>query len=262
MIITNHYINFKSQNTHTIQSQPKTGHPKEAEFLSNKQKTKILTGSTVGMVAGLAVCARRQGLNIFKWHDFEKLKIESLEILGLATGSLVGGLASGIAVDKTNKKDKIKETLQQFVGNIVFPVGFVAAGNALYDYATKKYKISPPKLENKILNAIVKSLPVVTVTAVSLVAGIFAGNKIANEVNNEIFDEEKDRKIKITDLAAHVDDTLLGATLVAQNLAPAKSTTIASISNSASGAGTIGAMASRLIPPALVVPGYMAGTAQ
>ena len=72
-------------------------------------------------------------------------------------------------------------------------------------------------------------------------------------MNNKIFVEDADRDIKLTDFAAHVDDTLLGASLVAQNLSPANYT--GSVSASAS-------VTSRLIPPALVIPGYMAGIAQ
>lgn len=231
---------------------------KEAEFLSQNQKVQIFAATAIGMITGLALCGRRQGVNIFKWEEFKNLKIGSLEILGLAVGSLVGGLTGGIAVDKTNKRDKIRESLQQFVGNIAFPLGFVAAGNMAYDAAVKKFDLKPPVFENKIANAISKSAPVVAVTAGSLALGIVVGNKVANLVNNKIFKKDEERKIKMSDLAAHVDDTLLGATLVAQNLAPAQGTL-------ATGYGTasaIGSAASRLIPPALIVPGYVAGTAQ
>ena len=231
---------------------------KEAEFLSQKQKVQILASSTMGMVAGLALCGRRQGINIFKWEQFKNLKIESLEILGLAVGSLIGGLAGGIAVDKTNKRDKLRESLQQFVGNIAFPLSFVAVGNMLYDAAVKKFDFKMPAFNNKVVDAISKSLPVIAVTAGSLAAGIMVGNKVANKVNNKIFEEEEERKIKASDFAAHVDDTLLGATLVAQNLAPAQG--VSAVGGGA--ASAIGSAASRLIPPALIVPGYVAGTAQ
>lgn len=242
---------FKAQNSATPAK--KAPQVKELEFLSNKQKWAILGTSTAGMVAGLGLCARRQNLNIFKWEDFKKLKIESLEILALAVGSLIGGLSGGVAVDKTNKKDKLKETLQQFVGNILFPIGFVAGGNWAYDKIVKKTGFKMPQFNNKILNAVSKSIPPVAVVLGSLTAGIFVGNEVANTMNNKIFVEDEDRDIKITDLAAHVDDTLLGASLVAQNLSPANSVS--------SGTATM-SVASRLIPPALVIPGYMAGTAQ
>ncbi len=249
-------------NTYTHNKQPKTfkstatqtQQQKELEFLSNKQKWAIGGASTAGMVAGLGLCARRQNLNIFKWSDFKKLKIESLEILALASGSLIGGLSGGIAVDKTNKKDKLRETLQQFVGNIVFPISFVAGGNWAYDKIVKKTGFKMPEFQNKTINAIAKSLPLVTVVLGSLAAGVMVGNEVANSMNNKIFVEDEDRDIKITDFAAHVDDTLLGASLVAQNLTPSGSTVASSVA--------ISNVASRLIPPALVIPGYMAGTAQ
>lgn len=259
-ISTNNYPNFKQyatqrQNFCAANSLSKTQATKELEFLSNKQKWAILGSSTAGMIAGLALCARRQNLNIFNWNEFKKIKIESLEILALAAGSLVGGLAGGIAVDKTNKRDKIKETLQQFVGNIVFPISFVAGGNWAYDKIIKKTGFKMPEVNNKALNAILKAFPPVAVVLGSLAVGIKVGNEVANNMNNKIFVEDEDRDIKLTDFAAHVDDTLLGASLVAQNLSPTSTTTAAS-------SGAISAVASRLIPPALVIPGYMAGTAQ
>ena len=227
----------------------------ENDFLSNKQKMTILGASTVGMVAGLALSGRAQGLNIFRWKQFKKMKIECFEILSLAVGSIVGGLLAGIAVDKTNKKDKLRESLQQLVGNIIFPVSFVAGANYLYDKVEPMVKL--PKFESKRLTAFVHSLPPIVAMAAGLGVGILVGNKFANSINNKIFKEKDNREIKITDFAAHVDDTLLGASLVAQNLAPASTAAHAS-----SGVSAIGAAASKLIPPALVIPGYMTGTAQ
>ena len=241
--------NYKNNLKFSASSQNKN---KELDFLSNKQKSTILGASTAGMIGGLALCARRQNLNIFNWNDFKKLKIESLEILALAAGSLIGGLGGGLLVDKTNKKDKLRETMQQFVGNILFPISFVAGGNWAYDKIVKKTGFKMPEFNNKVLNAISKSLPPVVVVLGSLTAGVLAGNEVANAMTNKIFVEDTDRNIKLTDLAAHVDDTLLGATLVAQNLSPAG--TVAS--------GGVASLASRLIPPALVIPGYMAGSAQ
>lgn len=223
-----------------------------ADSLSGKQKAAILGASTAGMVSGLALSGRRQGINIFRWHQFKKINIGASEILSLAGGSILGGLIAGIAVDKGNKRDKLRESLQQMVGNIIFPVSFVAGGNYLYD------KIEPairfPKLQNKVVNAVVRSLPPVIVTFLGLGTGIVIGNKFANSINNKIFKKEEKRQIKVTDFAAHVDDTLLGASLVAQNLS----------SSSSLGGGTsvIGATAAKLIPPALIIPGYMTGTAQ
>lgn len=251
MLISNSNLNIK----HTYnQYQSKTfGKMKEEpDFLSRKQKAAILGASTAGMAAGLVLSGRRQGINIFKWKQFKKIKINAVEILSLAGGSILGGLIAGIAVDKGNKRDKLRESLQQMVGNIIFPVSFVAGGNYLYD------KIEPsirfPKFQNKVVNAVVRSLPPVVVTFLGLGTGIVVGNKFANSVNNKIFKKEENRQIKFTDFAAHVDDTLLGASLVAQNLS--------SSSALGSGASVIGATAAKLIPPALVIPGYMTGTAQ
>ncbi len=238
------YINPITINKNiTIQS---FGHKNEYSTLTKKQKGIVLTASAVGTIAALAACGKAKNINIFKLSELKKLDFGSKEIFALATGSLVGGLSAGIIVDKTNKQDKIRESLQQFVGNILFPISFVAIANSLYNKCTKKIKL--PQINNKLLNAVIKSTPQVVITLLSLGLGIIVGNKFANNFNNKIFKEKEDRKVKISDFAAHVDDTLLGATLVARNL-----------SNSST--SIVGAAASKLIPPALIVPGYMTGTA-
>jgi len=256
MLVTNSAFNIK--NSYKTVTKPAFGHgEQDNSLMTKKQKMTIFGTSAAGMVAGLALCGRRQGLNIFKWDEFKKLKIESVEILALATGSIIGGLAGGISVDRSNKREKLRESLQQFVGNIIFPISFVMGANYLYDKVSDKLPV--PKFNNKVLNAVVKSLPPVLVTLFGLCAGILTGNKVANSMNNKLFKEKEDRDIKISDFAAHVDDTLLGASLVAQNLT---SSSAAAQAASAAQPSVIGAAASKLIPPALVIPGYVTGTAQ
>lgn len=244
--------------------------------LSKPKKAFILLSSLLGTTAALAIIGKQQKLNVFKLSELKKVNFEAKEIIYLAAGSVIGGLSSGFLVDRTNKRDKFRESIQQFVGNIIFPISFVFGANKIWQKASKNVKLPQlsenstiskrmsaacEKLANlihlsslkkinsvKIINAVIKSLPDVAATFIGLGAGILVGNKAAVLLNNKIFKENQERKIKISDFAAHVDDTLIGATLVANNVAESSS--------------IIGSTASKLIPPALVVPGYMAGTAQ
>ncbi len=218
----------------------------ENDGLSCKQKAIILASSAFGTLGMLALCAKKQKINLFKLKELKKLDIGTKEIFALATGSLVGGLGAGLVLDKQNRQNKYRESLQQLVGNIAFPIAFVSIFNSAYKKIEPKIPI--PKFRNKVLNAVIKSVPPVVATAVGLLTGIVIGNKIANTLNNKLFKEKEHRKVHISDFAAHVDDTLLGVTLVTKNLV-------------SSPTSIVSATASKLIPPALVVPGYVTGTA-
>lgn len=229
-------------------NQAKIAHGNNAtdDNLSRKQKTIVLATSALGTFSMLAICAKKQKINLFKLKELKKLDIGTKEIFALATGSLVGGLGAGLILDKQNRQNKYRESLQQLVGNIAFPIAFVSIFNSAYKKIEPKIPI--PKFRNKVLNAVIKSVPPVVATAVGLLTGIVIGNKIANTLNNKLFKENEHRKVHISDFAAHVDDTLLGVTLVTKNLV-------------ASPTSIVSTTASKLIPPALVVPGYVTGTA-
>lgn len=77
----------------------------------------------------------------------------------------------------------------------------------------------------------------------SLGVGIIAGNKLSNFINKKFFHKEEHRKIKPTDFAPHVDDTCVGLSIILNN-------------------STIGEKVSRIIPFALLIGGYAAGTAK
>ena len=95
----------------------------------------------------------------------------------------------------------------------------------------------------KMLNKFSKSLPAICITGASLAAGIFAGSKVTNFINEKFFGQKVERKIKTTDFAPHVDDICLAVTLMGSE-------------NSAL-AGTI----TRTVPLFLSVPGYQVGKA-
>lgn len=245
--INNNYKKYNRKSFGNVQ--------KEAEFLSNKQKLAILGASTAGMAAGLVLCGKFQGLNIFKKEQFKKLKFDGIEIFTLAACSMIGGLLAGIAVDKTNKDDKLSEAMQQMVGNVIFPIAFVAGGNYIYEKIKPHIKF--PKTNNRVLNAVIHSMPQILVTAAGLWGGLVVGNKFANSINNKIFKKNEAWEMEISDFASQVDDTLLGASLISKKLSATQSS--ASV---ASGTSFISSAATKLIPPALVIPGYIAGTAQ
>lgn len=210
------------------------------------QKLTVLAASTAGMLTTLAICGKTQKLNVLKLKELSKIEIGAKEILAIAGGSIAGGLLSGILTDKSNKQAKLREGFQQMVGNVIFPVTFVSLANWLYGKTSIQKHI--PKINNRIANAFLQALPATVITIAALTSGIFAGNKFACRVNDRMFRKNEDRNIKVTDFAAHVDDVFLGATLVAKNLSK-NSTSI------------VGSAASKLVPPALIIPGYMTGTA-
>ncbi len=232
--------------------------------ITKGEKAFVLGMSALGTLAALVLIGKKQKLNVFKWSGLKHIKFEAKEILGLGAGSVIGGLASGVMVDRKNSKDKFRESLQQYIGNIVFPIGFVAGATSLYEKCTKNFKMPQMKGTTKtikFLNGIIKAAPVAGVTLAALVGGIIFGNKITNAMNNKIFKEHEKRDIKVTDMAAHVDDMCLGASIVANNMASVETAATQTLTQ-ATIQGGAHSMFSKLIPPALVIPGYMTGLAQ
>ena len=75
----------------------------------------------------------------------------------------------------------------------------------------------------------------------SLIAGVIAGNKVSKVINTNVFDEDMHRKLSWKDWAVQFDNVCL----------------VTSVSNS----GTkLAQMASRVIPAAHIIPGYLTGT--
>ena len=234
-------ISTASYNRTTKRKYQNFGHESN---LPTYKKGVIFTTSAAGMIAALALCGKAQKINIFKPKELKNIDIGAKEIYALAAGSILGGIGSGLVVDNKNKKEKYREAIQQMIGNIAFPVTFVSAVNWLYKKTPIPEKL--PKVNNKILNALIQAAIPTALTLSALVAGIITGNRFTNNINNKIFDKKEHRDIKITDFAAHVDDLCLGATLVAKNL-------------STDSTSLVGSVASKLVPPALIIPGYMTG---
>jgi len=235
----------------------------------NKLKRAVFLTSTLGMSTALAIASKKQGfslnpLKIFKespknWAIFKikptpdgrkPLELKEKEILGLAAGSILGGLAGGAIYDKKNIKAKLRESLNQFLGTVTVPLAFVAGTSRIYnkhkDKITSKIPVFKNSSGSKILkgtNTFIKGLPAITLTFASLGVGIIAGNKVSNFINEKIYHKKIDRGIKPTDFAPHIDDLCLASSLMADG-------------------NLFGNVVSRLIPPALIIAGCETGKAK
>lgn len=185
------------------------------------------------------------------WHNLTHVKyidedkngkdtyvIEKL-IGALTAGSVGGGLiAGGLADKKENFGAKIRESVIQVVGNIATPLVFVVGGLKLFK------KFGECKVDKALkLSEKMKGVPKVVVSGLCLAAGLYAGNKMGNAVNHHVFHNDEQRKIKLSDLSPQIDDGCVAASIVAST-------------------GKIGEYVGRVIPVAMLVPGFSTGVAQ
>ncbi|MDD3420249.1 MAG: hypothetical protein PHE78_06580 [Candidatus Gastranaerophilales bacterium] len=252
----------QSSNNPNMSYAPKEQHPQRHFAHEQKQKEKhlkIASGvcASLGVFTALSIIAKRHGIpflsknkipNLLKPKTWKENHIEfkPMEIIGLAGGSVAGGLIAGIAIDPEHKKAKIREALQQMVGNIMIPIACVTAGSLLYEKYKKHLQLPKIKSSSKIAkaaNVVLKALPPATATLGSLGIGILGGNWAANMMSKKALQAKEERKIKISDFAGHVDDICLATMLVAPK-------------------NNIGKIAAKIIPFALIVPGYETGIKQ
>ena len=235
----------------------------------NDYKMKVGVAATTALATGCALAhiAKKQGFSlspsvikktpvkdwaVFRLYDKNRpdrklIELEEKEILELATASVAGGLAGGLLFDdKKYKKSKLRESVNQLLGNVAVPVACVGAVSRLY----KKYKpqilAKVPQIKetgkfSKNFNKVLRGIPFSIATIVSLGGGIFAGNRVSNLLNEKVFHKKVDRKIKGTDFAPHVDDLGMAVSLMADK---------------SKGASFI----TRIVPAFLCVPGYEVGT--
>ncbi|HIS37834.1 TPA: hypothetical protein IAC10_14615 [Candidatus Scatousia excrementigallinarum] len=245
------------------------GHHVENKNCSPKLKRAVTAASALGVGTAYAIIAKKQGFSlnpskIFKtpikdWsliklydkkHPERKLiELEEWEILGLAAGSIAGGLTAGAVVDKKkNFKAKAREAVNQFFGNVCVPVAFVKGAASLYDKYKKPILSKVPQIKGdgksiKVLNKSLKCIPSAAMTLAALGAGIVSGNRLSNILNEKVFHKKTERHIKKTDFAPHVDDIGMAVSLMAD-----KSKLSTAITNT--------------VPLFLCVPGIQAGLAQ
>ena len=238
--------------------QPKTvtenknfnGHGAESN-LTKKQKAVVAASSVAGMTPVLMVLAKRKGFSLnpakilktpikdwalFKYKPINKaVEFEAPQILAVAAGSIAGGFAGGALVDdKKNLRAKKREILSQYLGNITVPVGCVWAGAKMYN-----------KFEKQLINAMpqLKSTTKAALTALFLGVGIYLGKKVSNLINEKLYNKKVERNIKPSDFAPHVDDLCMAISMMNKET-------------------SLGSKLGRIIPLALIVPGYQTGIAQ
>lgn len=200
-----------------------------------KLKSASLAFSATGIATAIYLIAKKQKVKIVEAKNFKeycnpknwcitKLNYEPMDVLKLAAGSVLGGLTGGLILDSENGHAKIREGIQQMLGNIIIPISFVAGSIKLLD----KYK-KDAKGSTKVLT-----------TLGALGVGILTGNFTANKLNGFIFNKDKERPIKAGDFSGHLDDICIASTLIAPE-------------------NKFAQIAGRFVPAALLVAGYEAG---
>lgn len=232
-------------------------------------KTGVLLSSMAGVGVASALIAKKQGfslnpkvifsqnpknwamLKIFNKNkpDAKLMEIEEPQILALAAGSAVGGLAGGAVFDdKKYFKGKLRETVNQLLGNVLVPVICVGGVSRLYDKYKRQILSNVPQASGevfskpvKMFNKALKVIPSASMTLAALGVGIVCGNKLSNFINEKIYHKHVDRKIKKTDFAPHVDDLSMAVTLMADK-------------------SPLSTAITRTVPGFLCVPGYQIGS--
>ncbi len=235
----------------------------------NDYKLKVGVAATTVLATGCALAhiAKRQGFSLSpsaikktpvkdwavfslydkKLPDRKLIELEEKEIFELASASVAGGLAGGLLFDdKQYKKSKIRESVNQLLGNVAVPVACVGAVSRLYKKNKPQILAKVPQVKEtgkftKNFNKVLKGIPFSIATVVSLGVGIVLGNRVSNFLNEKVFHKKVDRGIKGTDFAPHVDDLGMAVSLMADK---------------SKGASFI----TRIVPAFLCVPGYQVGT--
>lgn len=157
-----------------------------------------LIGALAGVVISSLILTKKQKphVKIDSFKNFIRrmdLKYEMKEIICVGLSGVIGGLFGGLAdKNEKNKLNKIQEASFQ-VFNISFPA--LAVGGLM------KLCEKTPNLN--------KPLPKIALSAVGMFSGAFLAVKVANKIDNKIFDKyniDPDRKFKAKDFVVHIDD--------------------------------------------------------
>ncbi len=215
--------------------------------IDKKKELKIKAGvtamSAAGVASALAHVAKRQGFSLSpsaikntpvkdwaifslysKKHPEKKILDldEPLDIIEIAAASVAGGLAGGaIFDDKKHFKSKLRESVNQLLGNVLVPIACVGAVSVLYKKNKDKILSFVPQIKNSgktaaVFNKALKGIPFSIATLASLGIGIFTGNRVSNVLNEKIFHKKVKREIKGSDFAPHVDDLGVALSLMAE----------------------------------------------
>ena len=157
---------------------------------STRTKIAVVAGTALATTACVANMMRRGNIKHVK-----NLEMGIREGVDLCVASTVGGLTAGILVDdKKHRKAKLKDSVNQLVGNTFVPFGFLALSN----------KITKP-------------LPKIWKTIIgigTLIATTFLGHNVANKINEKVFKEDSGYKCTFKDFAGDADDFVFAASTV------------------------------------------------
>ena len=249
-------MNITPINIYNSKEQLNFGHHCDSKSKSTpKEKAVALSSAIVGTAIACAIMAKHAGYSLKPSKMFgtslkpakiyEKIKksylgtvdMEAPQVCAFGAGSCIGGLAGGYMLDKdpVNRKAKRREAVMQ-IGNISIPILMVKFASEL---TGKKFG----KLASSFAS----------IGAVFV--GVITANYLMNQLANLLFhNKDEARKVKTTDFSAHLDDFVLAATYIfPRQKATGGTKTAAQIM------GDVVHGVGRLVPAALVVPGYQIG---
>jgi len=216
----------------------------------NQNRKKVTAASVAGSAIGIAGAVAGVYAMAKKGNpaaSIMNLKYEEKDVLLIGLGSVVGGLAGGLAADsdKENVKPKLREASQQFFGNMVCPISLLALGNKILD----KTDFQLPKLASaskaaQAVNGVLSVLPKIAVTIGALMGGMEIGNKIMNAVNDKIFKEKIKHDVHKEDYLVHADDLCLAANMLLKD------------------AKSVSTITSKILPATFIVAGSKTGMAK
>lgn len=155
-------------------------------------------GVKAAVVAGTALASGAYIAHAMKTRNLKKLSQLELGIkegIELCTASTIGGLTTGLIVDKPeNRKAKLKDGVNQLIGNTFIPFGFLALANM----CTKK------------LPKVIQSF----VAVGTLIGTTFLGHAVADKVNEKVFKEKSGYRCTFKDFATDFDDIIFAASTV------------------------------------------------
>lgn len=159
------------------------------------------TATKVAVIAGTALASGLCVANMMRKGNIKHVKNLEMGIkegVDLCCASTVGGLGAGLLVDdKKHRKAKLKDSVNQLVGNTFIPFGFLAIANK---FTTK--------------------LPLIWQTVIAigtLISTTFLGHNIANKMNQKMFKEDSNYHTGFKDFATDFDDLFFAASTVMKN---------------------------------------------
>ena len=229
-------------------------------------KLKVAATSALGVGCAFAHVTKSQGFKlspkaikdtpikdwaIFRLYDKNNplkkdIELGGKEIIELASASVAGGLTGGLLFDdKKYRSSKLKEAVNQLLGNVLVPIGCVWGISKLYSKHKETIMSLVPQMKetgkkSHIFNKTLKCIPFSVATLGALSIGIFTGNRVSNYLNEKVFKKKVDRDVKVSDFAPHVDDIGVAVSLMADK-------------------SKVSSFIQRTVPLFLCVPGYETG---